>query len=377
MQILEEPRLVSETENVELIRTFLIGTKENEAQWKISKENGHQIAQKFIGKDFYIIPERIFKPLEEGRGGHTQEGSFESELAEIKKNSHGVIQKLYGPLSYDDGTDDYYYDAGVKLSNSKAASVLLENGSKTWTKFAVSPHLWRTRGPDDNILDAEAMGLALVIKGAYGDDAVVRKYCSGGAVKCNESLAASIQDVITSLESKTNALNISMSAQQVEQVSAQPTVTEIKAPVQETAKVVEQVKEVYQPKVEGITISSEEYEAYKKEREEHKQLVLENKTSKLNGMFSSVSDASEKEKLVEKYIDENVNLLSRFLNDIKPHIENSVKSAEQVAAEANKSKTANQPSSLRQEPKVEKKEENSKTAAVEATANDLFRELFS
>ena len=59
MQQLEEPRLITEQEDVHLIEAFLIGTKPNEAGWAISK-NATTPIQEWVGKDFVMIPEKIF-----------------------------------------------------------------------------------------------------------------------------------------------------------------------------------------------------------------------------------------------------------------------------------------------------------------------------
>ena len=178
MQIITEPRLVTEPEDTHLIRTFLFSTKENEADWQVPRKDGHKMADEWLERDFVIIPERIFKPLDEGRGGHVASGDYDSEMTEIKRHSHGKIKKIYGPFTYPDITDDYWYEAGIKLNGSKAASVLLENGSKTWEPFSVSPHVWsHTDGK------LEPMGLFLVIKGAYGKEAVISKMCTGSELK--------------------------------------------------------------------------------------------------------------------------------------------------------------------------------------------------
>ena len=386
MEIILEPRLETEKEDVHLIRTFLFSTKTTKNpdpnyDFNVSRENGHDKAKEYLGTDFAIIPHRIFAPLEEGRGGHVASGSYEEEMKEIKDNSHGKIEKLYGPFYYEDSPKDYWYDAGIKLSGSKAASVLIDNGSKTWKKFAVSPHIWSHEGEKNlDIIDYKPMGLFLVIKGSYGDEAVIKKMCTGSALKCGMSLAASIQTMLHSKdEPKTtpneeniaetlnsfinlkDSKSVKMETQQVEKFTEPFQAKEV--PIVKTDTVTTPIKQVEETvtKVEvpkGITISNEEFEAYKKEREEHKQLVLENKTNKLNTLFSVVEDADAKKELINKYIGKDVNLLVTFSNDLLPHVEKFNKGKEVGESKA----SAVISSVLKDEPK--KEEGESKASAV-------------
>jgi len=386
VEIILEPRLETEKEDVHLIRTFLFSTKTTKNpdpnyDFNVSRENGHIKAKEYLGTDFAIIPHRIFAPLEEGRGGHVASGSYEEEMKEIKDNSHGKIEKLYGPFYYEDSPKDYWYDAGIKLSGSKAASVLIDNGSKTWTKFAVSPHVWSHEGEKNlDIIDYKPMGLFLVIKGSYGDEAVIKKMCTGSALKCGMSLAASIQAMLHSKdepneENVAETLNsfinlkdtksVNMQEQKVENFTEPLQVKEVPQIVSVTTtnttdpiktEVEETVTKVEVPK--GITISNEEFEAYKKEREEHKQLVLENKTNKLNTLFSVVEDADAKKELINKYIGKDVNLLVTFSNDLLPHVEKFNKGKEVGESKA----SAVISSVLKDEPK--KEEGESKASAV-------------
>jgi hypothetical protein len=392
VEIILEPRLETEKEDVHLIRTFLFSTKPTKNpdpnyDFNVSRENGHTKAKEYLGTDFGIIPHRIFAPLEEGRGGHVASGSYEEELKELKDNSHGKIEKLYGPFYYEDSPKDYWYEAGIKLSGSKAASVLVDNGSKTWTKFAVSPHIWSHEGSNNlDVIDYKPMGLFLVIKGSYGDQAVIKKMCSGSELKCGMSLAASIQ---TMLDNKTtpnedniaetlnsfinlkDSNSVKMETQQVEKFTEPFQAKEVPVvktqtvsnttPIQnKTEEVVTKLEETQK----GITISNEEFEAYKKEREEHKQLVLENKTNKLNTLFNVVEDEEAKTELVKKYIGEDVNLLVKFSNDLLPHVEKFNKGKEVKVEEEGKSKASAviSTSTLKDEPK--KEEGESKASAV-------------
>jgi hypothetical protein len=368
LQILDHPKLVTEKEDVNLIRSFLISTKPNKALWRISKETGHDKVKEFIGKDFVIIPERIFKPLEEGRGGHVEGSSYEDEMKQIKDNSHGKIEKLYGPFYYDDDSGDYWYDAGSRLNGSKAANVLLENGERTWTKFAVSPQVWPRSGNDDNLTDWDAMGLFLVIEGAYGNDAVVRKYCSGSETVCNKSLAAALLAVInSSLNTQDSTSNI-MSTQVVETTNPVPEV-KINQPVQQP--VVELKKD------EQITLTKEEYDTVQKQLKEQEELKTEvanlkqeRNTNILTQVFGSIIDQEQRENVIKKYIDKDVNLVNQAINDYKSLVVPSLIANGQTVKEGKpESKTA----SLKPEPKISKEE--SKVASITEPTASEFRSI--
>ena len=361
MQVVVEPWSDREQETHQ-IQTFLISTKPNEAGWCVPK---HENIQDWVGRDFVIIPEKIFDPNEK-QPGHITGGTYEETMAEIAKHSHGKITKVTDPIPYEDGTDDVYYNATVKLNDSLSASALIENGSKTWTKFAVSPSIWRMEGPKENITKYKPMGLFLVIKGAYGNKAVIEKMCSGSELKCGTALSAAILNLNhdTSDEYLGEVLNSYIklnddnkhNMSQVQELKKE--ITELPNPITEQPKlkvdtVTQPTKEevkIEQPKDNLITLSHEEFESYKKEREEHKQLVLENKTNKLNSLFEVVEDQEQRSKLVEKYIDKDVNLIIQYHKDIVPYVEKFAKGKEVKVEEKDKSQHA---SVLKEEPKKE------------------------
>jgi hypothetical protein len=189
VQILEPQTESYTTEQGHYIKTFLISTKSNQAGWKISKCSASKVST-FIGKPFVIIPEHLSSDRQKG---HVFANSRDQLLEEYKKHSHGIIESISGPFTYNDGTDDAFYTATIKLNDSKAASALLENGAKTWVPFAVSPHIWHIGGSEDNITDWGGLSLSLVPKGAYGEEAVINKYCKGEKGACEKSLAAALQ----------------------------------------------------------------------------------------------------------------------------------------------------------------------------------------
>ena len=381
MQLLEHPRHITEQEDVHLIETFLISTKENQAGWRATKHN----IQDWVGKDFVIIPEKIFDSSEK-QPGHVSGGSYEEEMAEIQRHSHGKITKIKGPFNYNDGTDDVFYNAIVKLSGSKAAAALREHGDKTWVPFAVSPQIWPEEGPDHNITKYKPMGLFLVIKGAYGDNAVVQKMCSGSALKCGTSLSAAIQqlnhnstdefvgEVISSyLKSVDNSKTYMSQTQELQkpEVKEVKEVQEFKAPIQ--TQVVDLKKD------EKITFSKEEYDSIQKKITEQERLVSEvaelkreRNNSILNSVFGEIEDQDAKTKIFEKYSNKDVNLVKDVYDDINTHI---LPKKIEAKLKENKPEDSKKASVLKPEPKIDKEE--SKKASIEQTDNLSLKECRS
>ena len=390
-QILAPPELIQDNEDSHILETFLISTKPNEAKWCISKETGHDKVKTFLGKHFIIIPELIQKPLEQGGGGHYFGTDSKDDLLKGYRNhSHGLISRVKGPFSYNDGTDDYFYKANIKLSGSKAANALIENGSNTWIPFAVSPHIWPLKGTDDNVEDWEGIGLALVIKGAYGQDAVVTKYCKGSNMVCERSLASSI---LCDKEDSSLAAMISSLVNQTDNKGIMSTVTQVNPNDFNKQQVQPQVPEVKvnETKQDNITLTKEEYDSLNKKLDESKVLEakvtsLENeyKTNVLNSMLVDVEDESVKKTLFDKYFASDVKQLNEFYNDINAHvIPNKVKKAtEEATAEAKKNlieenKTKSKAGSSIQLKPEPKQETESKAASVPQvnTVSQLRREL--
>src|SRR6185503_10163927 len=232
-------------------------------------------------------------------------------------------------------------------------------------------------GPDDNITDAEFMGISLVIDGAYGNQAVVQKYCSGSNKVCDKSLTAAIQDVInSSLNTQTVRDNI-MSTQELSAGTATGT-EQIgfkynPQPVQQPVELPKDIK-----KDENITLTKEEYDTVQKQlkeqeelRNEVSQLKQERNTNILTSVFGSIEDQEQRENVIKKYIDKDVNLVNQAINDYKSLVVPKLIANGQTVKEGKpESKTA---STLKPEPKISKEE--SKVASItEPTASD-FRSI--
>lgn len=397
------------------IECYGIGTKYNEAKWKINKETGHEKVQKFPGHHFAVIPELIQKPLSEGGGGHYFGLDTKDDLLQgYAANSHGVIERLKGPYSYNDGTNDYFYNFVIKLRDSKAAAALVQHGANTWVPYSVSPHIWPISGPDHDIQDWEPIGAALVIKGAYGPQAIISKMCKGTAVQCEKSLGASsmtmkeaeerhydhinnvmqgvsfeklcgqkdgeLAEIITSLVSKSASIQTSMPENKE---ASPPVVTELKTTTVETPKpntTVDSQMAITNAAQLSKVVTAEEFAASEKEKAELKkqvtQLLNDKKNNELTAVineFAGVSDEKRKTAFVEKWFKKEVDIaiLKEFYNDIKTEIAERRKKAseqgeEEQEDEDNKDKpqvkAKSKSASLPKEPELPKEE--SKAASV-------------
>jgi hypothetical protein len=381
------------------ITGFLIGTKYNEARWKINKKTAHNLVQKFIGRDFAIIPELIQTPLSQGGGGHYfGQDTKEDLLRGYAENSHGKYVKIKGPYSYNDGTDDFFYNFDAKLRDSKAAAALYENGAKTWIPFAHSPHIWPIAGPDHDITDWEPIGGALVIKGAYGPMAVISKHCKGTSAACEKSLGASpvpttsmtfaetetrgydhpslcekkdaeMADFISSLVSKSASSQTYM----VENKEAPaPVVTEL-------SKTTTAIPEAKPNPITTIDtqaaisnapatkiVTAEESAALEKRLAELEKanaaLVKDKKETQLTSLvidLGGITDEKQKKEFVEKWFKKEIDaeILREFYNDI-------------LAAKAERRKKASEQG----EPEEDEKDEGEKPLKAKGKAGSLPRE---
>jgi hypothetical protein len=367
-----------QNEDGQFITGFLIGTKPNEARWQISKRTGHQLVQKFVGKDFAIIPELINKPLSEGGGGHYfGQDTKEDLLKGYAENSHGKYTRVKGPYSYNDGSDDYYYNFDIKLRDSKAASALLEHGSKTWVPYSHSPHIWPLAGPDDDIYDWEPIGGALVIKGAYGPQAVISKLCKGTSAQCEKSLGAStcekedteIAEIISSLVSKSASSQISMPENKD---SATPQITTLSTEVVKPNATVNAQEAITNSAILTKVVTPEQFaEAEKRNQELEKQvtqLLNDKKMNTLNNMFAKVKDEKAKEELIKEYSkSDNVDQLKQFIDKVYPILrasEEEEKKEDEGEKPDVKAKEKSKSASLPKEPELPKEETESKAASV-------------
>jgi len=375
------------------ITGFLIGTKLNDARWAINKTTGHDHVKKFVGTDFAIIPELINKPLSEGGGGHYfGQDTREDLLKGYADNSHGKITRVKGPYSYNDGTDDYYYNFDIKLRDSKAASVLLENGASTWVPYSVSPHIWPLEGPDDNFTRWDPIGVALVIKGAYGPQAVISKMCKGTATQCEKSMAGStceekdqqLAQIITSLVSKSASIPHTMPEGNKADASSTPVVTTLTADVAKPNATVNAQEAITNAQITKVVTPEQHTELEKKFLEQEKiitELKNKDKLNTLNNLLSKSKDEKANEELIKKYSKfENVDQIKEIINDwfpvLKASEQEEEKKEEPEEAEKQQAKKG-KAASLPKEPELPKEDTESKAASVPVNKIKVMHDFFN
>ena len=368
------------------IKGFLIGTKLNDANWKINKQTGHDLIKKFEGTDFAIIPHLLNTPLSKGGGGHYFGQDTPEDLKKgYAENSHGKYHKILGPYSYNDGTDDYWYSAIIKLRDSKAASELVKHGKETWVPYSVSPHIWPKAGPDSDIFDWEPIGGALVIKGAYGPQAVISKMCKGTSAQCEKSLGASIEtitpcekndeelaEIISSLVSKTANSPHTMSESKDAVTTPQITTLTAEVAKPNTNATVNAQEAITNAQVTKIVTPEQFAEAEKRNSElekQVKQLLEDKKLNTLNNLLIKVKDEKAKEELIKKYSKhENVDLIKEIVNDwfpvLKASEEEQKPEAEDNGNGEKQAKPKSKGASLPAEPAILKEETDSKAASI-------------
>lgn len=376
------------------IEGFLIGTKKTlhtipRQRFAISKKTALEQVRQFEGTTFAIIPEK----LAHGIDGHFHGATLQETIDGYRDYSHGTIQKIIGPIPYNDGTDDFYFKHITKLSGSKSASLLADIGSQTEIPFAVSPHIWKLDdSPDDNMEKWAAIGVALVGHGAYGEISVINKICQGTESACHRSFGASmcgccentdenVAKIVSSHFSKSASNNQIMSInpdlspssstqQAVNNSNTNPTVnpqTHLTQEPQSPDKIV-LTKEQY----DLIQQREKDFESTRKRLEN---LENEHKTNILGNIFSSdiVTDETTRNNLIEKWKTVDVKLVKDLHQDILASIVPSLiekakaealktaaeEQAKTTTTEKEKSKSA---ALLKPEPKVPTSEDKSASA---------------
>lgn len=395
MQILQSP--IDTKVDGHYINGFLIGTKQTQEQpipWRISKKTAtlDLIKKRFLGKPFMILPNLIDNAGNPSFNGHFEGRNKEETLKGYRDNAHGIIEDITGPFPYDDGSDDYYFKHITRLNGSRSASILQQYGQNTILPFATSPHIWLddNENPDNSeIENYDGVGLALVVKGAFGNISIINKMCSGSAGACKKSLSASTSVfntdeqtasmLFSSLHSKTASTapymsvntpingtvpSVSQSADNTN--NANPTIspqTQLTQAPQSNNNQIVLTKEEY----DRLTKSNEDIEATKKALAE---IQNEYKTQVLTGLFSSehIADETTRNNLIEKWKGQDVKLLKDFYNDISNSIFASILEKTKTEYESKKTETETKSKSasiLKPEPKPESN--NSKSASIEET----------
>lgn len=410
MQILQVTDPYSLSSQDHYIEGFLIGTKQTQEQpqpWRISKQTAKQNVTKFVGKPFSIIPELIDHAKDPSFNGHFFGIDKEDTQRQYNDHAHGVIEKVLGPYSYNDGTTDFYFKHITKLTNQKAASIVKEYGQQTLIPYSTSPHIFvDDDSPDDNILDWSPVGIALVVKGAMGHLSVINRMCNGSGHACHRSLSASIKKcdcssidrIFTSHLQKTasvSAENILSENTQNQlatndttpagNISQGPALSNIPTQVANPTVNPQQHLTTEKQNAEQITLSKAEYDTFLKEktyteslRAKVELLEKDRKTTVLGNIFGSITDENVKTTLTNKWLpSEHVDTLKDFYNDINTSVVPAL--VEKALAEYKQSQGQNQEvkkqksASISQETKfpIPGQTDEGKTASVTSKTNEV------
>jgi len=269
-------------------------TTEQPQPWRISKATAKQNVSKFIGKPFSIIPELIDHAKDPAFNGHFFGIDKEDTQKQYNDHAHGVIEKVLGPFSYGDGTDDFYFKHVTRLTNQKAASIVEQYGKETLVPYSTSPHIFvDDDSPDEDIKEWSPVGIALVVKGAMGNISVINRMCNGAKEACHRSLSASatkcncqtIEKLLTSHLQKTASISSELSENASPNGLTNPSTdnTNTTGTNFSNSPVINQVNPTVnpqghltaQPKTEQISLTKEEYDAYLKEKEESSKIKAE------------------------------------------------------------------------------------------------------
>jgi len=209
------------------------------------------------------------------------------------------------------------------------------------------------------------MGLFLVLEGAYGEEAVVDKMCSGSALSCGTALKAAIMslnhntndamlaEVINSYISSVDNKKIEMSNQVIENKDNSTT----QAPIQNAPFQVQELK-----KNETISFTKDEYDALIKEKDSAQKLAdevadlkKERDSNILNTVFGSIEDEKVRSELFESYSGKDTKLVKKAYDDIVKHVlPKKIEEFNKVKVTEVKEEKA---SVLKKEPKINDNEE--------------------
>lgn len=296
------------------IRGFLISTKTNKNNWKISQCSKDRVND-FVGKSFAVIPSRIgSKQLLDG---HVV-GSREEVINTYAQNSYGKITKVLGPFEYKDGSGDLYWEHITKLHNDKVASALFQHGAGTLVPFATSPHIFALEGNDtDGWTKWEPAGIVLVSNPAFGEQSVITKKCMGQQEVCTAALSktneenkiAAVVNCISSLVNSSDSNGYRMENKDTIAVAedlnkAANPLSENSLQVQETKQPVQTPNQqtIITDEIKPTTSQSQQEQSEEVKILKEKIAAMENekKGEILSDMFSVYSDEKEKDRLIKE-----------------------------------------------------------------------------
>ena len=324
-----QPQLISyDHDGKHYLRGHLLSTKKNKNGWSVSKDTIHDNIQNFKGFPFIVSLKK-----DDPREHFIVSNEYNEQMEKQKVVTRGKITDIFGPFSYNDGTDDVYYDSEVEIEDKPISNALVAGT----LPFMTSAFIWEVDGngkplPLDQIVPREGIRnwipahQALVTDGAYGFEAVVSKQCVGEQGMCHNALAASSETVGQFLSSQlyierledhkmdnpTNVNDTPVPEQRTE-------VPESKAPIQTQEA----------PKVEVTAEAFEKLKAeYEKTAKNYNKLLTKDQTRELESIFGEFPDEESKNKILKKWVDNDevsIETLKEFYNDISEIIINPLK----------------------------------------------------
>jgi len=327
-------RLTSEynSEGKHLLRGFLISTRPNQRNWSISKETIDDKVKQFIGKDFIVVPDILTtKPVDD----HVYAEDYDQLLAVQKNAARGKIIDVFGPFPEADGHK--YYDCEIEVTDNKVSEALAAGT----LPLEVSPYIFPAKdgkpfNPKDlesrhEIADWIPANITLTKQGAFGWRAALSKQCFGEQGVCHSALAASSEEVAHSISS---LLHSEGQTQQMSDASVQnlsgPTGAVNTVPTVDNAPIKSNTQNT---PINSTQVSVEEFQKLQTElaaqTKINEKLVLRHKTDSLNKIFGSMSDETEKQKIIKKWIGADTDILADFHSDILNYVVPNLKVKEE------------------------------------------------
>lgn len=180
------PVKLGKDENGDLwVRSFLLNSNQNAANWSVARETLRDNITSAIGKPLVLhrheITGKIVHP--DWRSNVSAQANYASQ----RDKAIGVIEKVF----YYDKNDSYYAD--IKVTDPEARDYIDAHSTQGSNIHGISvspqiiydPKREKSNGPYKNW---SVSHLAIVEKGAYGPQAKVIGACNGNGPTCHEKL---------------------------------------------------------------------------------------------------------------------------------------------------------------------------------------------
>lgn len=302
------------------VRGHLLGTKVGDNGWSVSKKTFLERIKQFKGFPFIVSPKEL-DPT-----NHFLVGTdYEDQLKKQAVVTKGIITELFGPFSYNDGSDDIYMDAEFEITDPEISKAM-RIGKLPWN---TSPYIWPVDSEGKpipisqikrktDIEDWIPVHDALVDNPAFGTISKISKQCFGPKGQCHQALAGSSHRVAEILSSQLDSIkpsNVTM-----ENNEGQKTIdSNVEKPIQvqfSAAPVAnvpntEDKEEKVNPEMEALKL---ELETQKKS---NSKLLLRLKHEDLSKIFTGNFESEDSKKATfKKYEDMDTERLLEFHADV-------------------------------------------------------------